>query len=209
MKMDITKKVAQFFSTFKQKSFHKGDIIVNPEETDKGIYYIKSGVVRMYTITSDGDELTLNIFKPSSFFPLGKMMSDIPNRYYFDALEPVEASVASSAAVKAFLHSEPAVLFDLVQRIYRGLDGYFMRMESLLVGSAKRLVLTVLIIQADRLGNEIHISQSQIATLTGLTRETVSRQISKLHSKGLVFYEKNVLHIPDLEKLRALFASEK
>ncbi len=94
-----------------------------------------------------------------------------------------------------------------------GLDGFFARLESLLLGDAYLKLLTQLVIHTKRFGqknqNEItfdwHITHHQLASQTGLARETVTREIKKLQNKGLIGYTGKTLFVYDLSKLEQEF----
>jgi len=100
-------------------------------------------------------------------------------------------------------------LFDLLQRIYKGLDGYFLRMEYLMSGTAQARLIAEILIYAKRFGNEekgkiivgVKLTEKDLASQTGIARETVSREIHKLKDKGLVDFDKNILTVKSLVSL--------
>ena len=87
---------------------------------------------------------------------------------------------------------------------------------TLMAGSAYARLLTELIIQTKRFGRkitikdnkrndsrEVMINEIEMASQTGLTRETVSRAMKVLKKKGLVTFSQNhliVISLEDLEK---------
>ena len=209
MGLTTNKKVETFFSSYRTQSFKKGDQIIKPEKAVPGVFYLIDGVVRMYTVSKEGEEMTINTFKPSSFFPVGWAINDSPNRYIYEGETDGSISIAPKDQLVYFLKSEPDVLFDLLTRIYRGLDGYFMRMESLLGGDAYVRTATQLLIHAKRFGAEsgngnsyhLKLTHHDIASLSGLSRETVTREIKKMSGKGIISYSGQDFHIHNLEQL--------
>lgn len=159
----------------------------------------------------DKELLTLNIYKPYSLFPMSPLLNNKQDKYAYTTLTEVQGYFAPKKALREFIKKNPDVLFDLLKRIYRGLDGFFARLESLLLGDAYLRLLTHLVIYSKRFGENHekkpafnwHITHHQLASQTGLARETVTREIKKLQDKGLIGYKgkKLVIHNPaDLEK---------
>ena len=150
----------------------------------------------------------LNIYRAYSLFPMS-LIFNIQNKYTFISLTEVQGYFAPKKDFKWFINRNPAVLFDLLKRIYQGFDGFFMLLEALLSGDAFYRVLTQLIIYARRFGQknqsiitfDWHLTHHQLASQTGLARESVTREIKKLQKQGLVGYSGKKLFIYDLSKL--------
>ncbi|MFH0864416.1 MAG: Crp/Fnr family transcriptional regulator [Candidatus Gottesmanbacteria bacterium] len=208
----LNDKLENFFSQFKQVTFSKGEIIIRPDNTPQGVYFIKEGYARMYSTFADGRELTLNIFKPRTYFSMMWALADIANTYYFQAHTRVIVQKAPQGQVKEFLQANPDILFNLTKRILVGLDGILTNIEYLLSGQAAHRVMAALFLSAKRFGqpkenNEVIINlpltHQDIANLAGLTRETTSIEMGKLTKKKLISYNKRLIIINDIAKLEA------
>ncbi len=208
MQPKIQKLLQIYFKKFKPVSFAKQEIIIEPSKVAE-IFFLTKGVVRMFSFSNEGKEVTLNIYKAYALFP---MFSSF-NKYTYGALTNVEGNFAPKKDFEHFIKSNPEILFDLLERIYRGLDGFYMRLEALLLGDAFYRVLTQLIIYARRFGKEdqnvitfdVSLTHHQLASQTGLARESVTREIKKLTKKGLIGYKGKKLLIYNLPKLEKEF----
>lgn len=209
MDTNIAKKIEDFFTQFKNIKYKKGEILIRANDDPRGIIYLVSGNVRKYAISQKGDELVVNIFKPISFFPMSWAINNEPNEYFYDALTSVEIYQAPKDKVVEFVKNNPDVLYDLMSRVYKGTDGLLRRMTYLMAGNAYAKLLTELIIHAKRFGKqnestekiEIKVSEKELASQAGMTRETVSREMKGLKDKGFVTFNKNVLTISNIEEL--------
>ncbi len=203
----IAEKIDTFFSQFKHVTYKKGEIVIRADDDPRGIMYLVSGNVRKYALSKKGDELVVNIFKPISFFPMSWAINNESNEYFYDALTPLEVYLAPKEKVVEFVKTNPDVLYDLISRVYRGTDGLTRRMTYLMAGNAYARLVTELIIHAKRFGKqsseeiEVKISEKEIAAQSGMTRETVSREMKTLKDKGLVTFNKNILTIKNIEEL--------
>jgi CRP/FNR family transcriptional regulator len=204
----IAKKLDKFFSQFKHQTYKKGEILVRADDDPSGIFYLKKGLVKEYAISKKGDELIVNVFKPISFFPMSWAINNTPNEYFFEAVEETEVLKAPADKAVDFIKREPDVLFNLLSRLYRGTDGLLTRMSYLMSGNAYTRLITELLIQAKRFGKqnenksiELKIPEKDLAARSGLTRETISREIKILRKKRLIEYKKSLFTIRNLREL--------
>jgi CRP/FNR family transcriptional regulator len=203
----IEKKIVEFFQQYKFQTFKKGEILIRADDDPAGIFYIQKGTIRQYVISKKGDELVVNIFKPPSFFPMSWAVNQTPNLYYFEAMTDVEAYRVPKDDAIRFLRENPDVLYDLLKRVYKGTDGLLTRMTYLMAGSAYGRLITELILHAGRFGVKrgsavvLQLSEMEIAAQSGMTRETVSREIKLLKEKRIVVFEKGHLVIQSMEML--------
>lgn len=209
MDTKLSFKIDAFFTKFKHQNYKKKELLIKTGDKPPGLFLLKEGMVREYTISQNGEEITINIFKPTSFFPMAWVVNDSISSHYFEAMTSVTVWLAPKKEVLEFIKREPDVLLDLVKRIYIGFDGYFMRMENFMIGSAQARLIAELLIYARRFGelkeNYIEINfkltERDLASQSGIARETVSREIQKLKQKGLISFQRNILVIKDLHKL--------
>lgn len=197
----IAKKLEEFFTKFKRKTYKKREILIRADDDPSGIFYLKNGHVKEYAISKKGDELVVNIFKPISFFPMSWAINNTKNMYFFEAVTDVEVFRAPKEKVVEFVKSNPDVLYDLLSRVYKGTDGMMTRMTYLMAGNAYARLITELIIHCKRFGSPLKISEKDLAAQSGMTRETVSREMKMLKAKGLVVFEKNTIVLKNLSGL--------
>lgn len=191
-------KVDKFFASSKRMQFKKGEMIIRAEEQPLGVMYLYSGMVKMYSISSKGEEVVVNIFKPHTFFPMSWALNDRPNRFFYEALTDIEVSRRNREESVQFVKENSDVLLDLLKRVYSGLDGVLERMSYVMGEDAYQRLISELIISVKRFGEPqangmhlLHFSEKDLAAQTGLTRETVSRETRKLKAKGYVVINKD------------------
>lgn len=210
MDNQIFEKVYGFFKQNKHQLFKKGEILIRADDEPSGVFYLTKGKVKEYAISKKGEELIVNIFKPEAFFPMSWAVNQTPNVYYYQALEDVETWKASREKVIKFIKDNPDVLFDLLSRVFKGVDGVLMRLAHLMSGEAYDRVITELLIASKRFGSiekdrsvRLIISEKELASQAGMARETVSREIKILKDEKLVTFNKNVLTIPNIDNLES------
>lgn len=209
MDTSVKQKLDNFFKAYKNQKFKKGELLVRADDDPAGVFYLVDGVVRRYSISSSGEELNLNIFKPISFFPMDWAINQTSSSHYYEAMTTVEVFRAPRDETVRFFKENNDVMFDLISRVYHGLDGYMMRMEYLMVGNAQFRLLTELLIYAKRFGKpkngqvivDIKLTEKDLASQSGIARETVSRELQKLKAKKLINFKNSQLVVYDIKKL--------
>lgn len=209
MDEEVKKKLNGFFCKYKKIKFSKGEPLIEADQNPGGAFYLIDGVVKEYVVNAQGVEVVLNLYKPNSFFPMSWVINKKILPHYFEAMTDVETWKAPSEEFLSFLRREPYVLFDLVKRIFKGMEGMWLRLEYSMSGSAYEKFIAELLIFAKRFGKQddggvivdFKVFEKDLAAQTGIARETVSRLISKLKEKSLVDFKENRIYIPTLEKL--------
>ncbi len=94
--MNITtlKNFETFYDQFTPRIYKKGEILIRADDDPQGIFCLNKGYVRQYIISKNGIELTLNILKPISYFPMVWAINETPNIYYYEALTEAEVGRA-------------------------------------------------------------------------------------------------------------------
>lgn len=210
MKSAINTKISRFFASYPLRRFSKGDIILFADNTVPPVMHITKGKVAQYDIAESGNKAMLNIFQPPAFLPMMNAINNVPNKHFYEALTDVQVRQAPSEDVVEFLRNEPDVAFDLLSRLYSGVDGLLGKVTQLMAGTARARLVLELSIAADRFGVEgddgsrtVKFTETQLAHQTGLARETVSRELQKLKKEGLIASSKGVIVVkaplaPDL-----------
>src|SRR5690606_4775066 len=130
----------------------KGSVIVHAGDDPKGVMYLIKGHVQQYDIAGNGEQIIVNIYKPSAFFPMSWAINKTPNQYFFEATSDLEYYLAPAEDAVHFLRNNPDVTFDLLARVYSGTDGLLRRMAHLMGGNARSRLLFELKVQTQRFG---------------------------------------------------------
>jgi CRP-like cAMP-binding protein len=208
----VQAKLLEFFSHYKQQQFAAGHVIQAAYSQPAGVYLVTSGLVKQYVLTSEGQELLVNFYKPFSFFPMISSINQVPNMYFFESVEPTEVYRAPIEDLMAFLQSEPSLMWDLLQRLYAGLDSLLQQMTYNSVGTTEQKVVSALINLAHRFGEQQesgvvlvrHFTHKEMSAITGASRESVSRTIHNLTEQSLITITGRELTIPMLSRLQSL-----
>ncbi len=212
MNEESKNKLVNFFGKYQLVKYRKGELILRPEENFPGIIFVKSGYIKAFRLTKDDKEVTLQLFKPIFYFSLINAITKCGNRHYFEAVSPVELWIAPVGETMEFVKSDEELSRGLLEAILCEFVDLTKNIELLIAGDAYGKVAGLIYYLAKRFGEEsddktqikFRITHRLVASLTGLTRETVTLQMIKLEREGYLINKNRQVYIEDMEKLREI-----
>jgi CRP/FNR family cyclic AMP-dependent transcriptional regulator len=210
MNQTIYDKTDEFFNKYPLIRLHKGQTLLVDEDEIQDIFWMRRGMIRLYQISDEGNDITLHLFKAPSFFPMMFYLSHRKADYHFQAVDEVIARKAPAEDVVVFLKQNPDILFDLTSRFADAITGLLVRIEQLSSQNAYERVCSVLLYLAEKFGeldgNEcvitIKLSHEDLAGWVGVVRETVSHQIERLTKDGIIASRNRQFIILDMDRLK-------
>lgn len=203
------KKLIRFFKKLPLRKYKKGQTILRPGEEFPGIMFVKSGYVRVYT-KYQGKQVTMQMFRPTLYFSLIGAITKQANHHYFEAITPVELWVAPMKKTLEYVEKDRELKDDLMKTILGELVEMSVSMGKYITGNAYNKVAGIIKYLGERFGNvkrnkiwiKFKVSHKVVASLTGLTRETVTLQMLKLKKDGIIQIKNGRMVIRDELKLK-------
>ena len=188
MGLNPSEKMKRFFATSKSTNFKKGEIVLRAGDQRSAAFYLKRGYAKDSSMSLDGREFTLFIFKPEDIFSYSWIFNKTHNGHSFRAMTDCAIIEKNREAFLLFLEENPDVQFMIAQNISMRMRGLTQRMEQMAFGSATQKVASIMSILGERFGKEVdnkivislRLTQQDIAELIGISRETTSIEINKL-----------------------------
>lgn len=201
-----------FFSGYKTKKYKKGELVIRAGDEIRGIGMLKSGFVRVYVEKNDGNEMTLPVLRPFFYSTLAAAVVYDRNLYNMEAISPVELWMAPKGEAMDFFTKNKDLYAHVMQEIMAGLTDLTFNMAKILSGDAYERVATTLhmlftnFCELDEGSKhaDLPIPHRLIASMCGLSRETVTLQILKLAKKGLISTKNRRISLINEEKLKAV-----
>lgn len=204
-----------FLERYPTKTFKKGEIIIFQGEAPRSAYIVKSGTIKAYNLSVNGDEKPVAFYSDDAVFPSAWVYDKIPSAvYYYEAFTPeVTLYVINREEYVEFVKNRPPLLYAELERLMMDQLGTSMRLNALQHSRASDKLLYTLHYLALSHGNRIAPQQIEItldlthqdfANLTGLTRETAATELNKLKHRGVINYGKHTPYTLHLGKLMSL-----
>lgn len=183
--MEITRLIEKGFTV---KKFNKDAIIYEPGMQPKNVYFIKTGEVRMVTISDGGKEFIQGVFKAGQYFGEPALLIDRPYLAYTIVNKDSEIIQVSSAGFFALIEEEPDFSMALIKTLSNRLFYKSMMLEELANEKADHRLLTLInyLLNDIEVGDSLKFTRQDLADMTGLRVETVIRGVKLLNAKGLI-----------------------
>lgn len=209
MEANLKKSLEDYFTKHKLVKYKKGEIIWKPGDKLSNVGYIKSGFVRMYIVNENGQEVTIQFFKPILYFSVIYAYTNSENRYYYEAITPTEVYLAPAAETLEFFKNNNPVIVGLMKNIMTAFLDLIDQFSFLLSGNAYNRVAGMVMALAERAEEgpnyskiDFGITHKLIASLTGLTRETVTLQMIRLEEEGIIINKSKKVFVLSWDKLK-------
>jgi CRP/FNR family transcriptional regulator, cyclic AMP receptor protein len=168
-------------------SFRSKENLYREGEPGITLFVLLHGKVALTIHTPDGRELGLAVLGPGDVF--GELALTTGERYVTaHALTDVEAAVVRADETKALAREDPELLDDLLSLVDERLRGAVAMASELLTASLGVRLARHLVDLAtpgpDSGDLEVLITQEELATLVGATREAVNRELRRLARRG-------------------------
>lgn len=207
----IKKQLDSFFNKFELIRYKKGQILFRPGENLNTAYIEKSGFLRAY-IVNDGKEISLPSLRPLFFCAGMNGLHKKINKYFVEAITAVELWAIPMEEFVKFIEKDVNILTEVNQRLIDNLIDLSNNCQQIVAGDASAKIAGLIYMIAkdvgERKGNEVLINFNTphrvLASMAGLTRETVTLQILKLQKQGYLVNKKRTIVIKNIEKIKEI-----
>ena len=194
-----------------ERSFPQGSNIVRQGEDGDALYTILSGSVRVAMLSAEGIEATLAILHSGDSFGELALLDGEPRGATVVALTACRTFVVTRDAFERWLREHRSVSGALL----RALSQRLRRTDALLadfsfVGLPARLARRLLDLceaqSSDMSGGvlTVKITQADLATMLGVSRESVNKELRQLAKDGLLRPRRGAVEGLELPALRAI-----
>ena len=200
----------QLAGLLRRRNLKKGDVLFRKGDEGTALYIIIKGRMKITVPSKLGDEITLAILSPGNFFGEMALLDSLPRSADATAVEEPLLYVLNRSDFLSFLiHNENAVrsiLYALSSRL-RKTDDFLTEVCFLNISArlARRLLeMSESLIHENKPGSsmELKLTQKDLASLLGTTRETINRELKILRDRGIVSTSRNLITIHNLELLK-------
>jgi len=203
----------KFLLQFRTKHFNKGEIILVQGEEPDCAFIVKSGIIKSYNLTMQGEEKPIGFDKTGEVFPIGWVFGKVQQaNYYYEAFTACDLYCIPVSKYRKFVEAHPKRMMLVCDTFIDRYLGAQMRINALEQSKAAAKVINTIHYLCLRFGEEVKkdvvridlpLTQQDLANFVGLTRETTGIELKKLQREGIISYKKRN-YIVQTNKLNAL-----
>lgn len=188
-----------------ERAFDRGEMIVSEGESAEALYFLASGVVKVFKTSIDGKEQILNIVRPGEAFNEVSVFDGGPNPASAQAMGPVVLYGISQGGLEGILHDYPQVAQNVIKVLAGRVRHFVSLVEDLSFRHVIGRVAKILIEQAGDGASPVpKLTQQEMAAMAGTAREVVSRSLKSLEEGGAIRLERHRIVITDEEALKEM-----
>lgn len=190
----------------------KGATVLYQSEIPRCAFIVGKGLVRAYTITSTGEERIISLHAKNDIFPLSWIYGETPSTlFYYEAVTDCELICAPKDTLLDTIMSNPPIMQSMLKFSNNKYTALLLRIAALEQSTAAEKIAMTLYYLLIRHGIQrkpgeftinLKMTQSMIASLVGLTRESTAVNLKFLQKKQIISYSNfiYVVNKPNLER---------
>jgi CRP/FNR family transcriptional regulator, cyclic AMP receptor protein len=205
--------IIDFIQDFPIQEFQKGDVLLSEGQQNNKLLALRSGFVKVTSLHESGSEKLLWIAGRYDIVPTEQLFSLTGNLHYFyTALSKGSLYEIDKISFLQYAKSNPSLMTEVARGMSSHYDDLMNRLDSVEQTTIRGKIIFTLCYLAERFSadNEVDLlelglvlTQNDIASMVGSTRETISVELNLLKSHGAIMYDRNKFII-NLQKLRKL-----
>jgi CRP-like cAMP-binding protein len=191
-----------------EQFFRKGEIINHEGEKISNFKYLKSGLVKLYRRTTNGEEQVITITRPFEFVSNMSIFSEDRYQYSVSALEDSVVCMVKLDFIKQLFLKNGGFAMGLLTKISRINDKIIsqtldIRQKNLIGRVAFVLLYFTNDIYKSRVF-DLPVSRKEIADYIGMSTANVIRTLSDFKKEGIIRVFGKTIEVVDVGKLEII-----
>lgn len=196
-----------------ERRFERGDIIILEGDRGGALYYVQSGLIKVFKSSPEGKEQVLRLIEPGRTFNDVPALDGEPNPASAAALEPSVVYATGGAELRRLIAERPGVALATVHALAGALRHLVTLVEDLSFRHVTARVAKILLEQdaAQEAGKDgshgkpaHRLTQQEMAAMAGTAREMVGRALKELESEGAIRIQRGRITVVNRDRLRLL-----
>lgn len=201
-----------FFARATRRSHRKKVVLFTPTDPANTIFYLHSGVVKIYHLSVHGDPTIFWFCVPGDLFGAGGLAGSLQQSVYGEVMEPSVIFTISRTAFEELLTCYPRLALNVIRLLGARLRLACDSMTDLASQMTDVRLSRALLRLAFNWGLQweagvvlrIKITNEELANMIGASRQTVNEALRDFCARGLIDIRRRVITIPQPERLQAL-----
>jgi len=194
------------------RQFREGEAIFQQGDPGQMLYLVESGQVRIYVQDEEGQETSVTLCGPGDMFGELAVIDGLPRSASAVAMDRTVVHILSRDRFREHMRRSPQLAFNFMKTLSVRVRYSTQQVSSLtLLDTPGRLARKLLELardhgQVEPTGVRINLTltQSDLASLIGATRESVNKALGSFRRRGLILTHAGHITIVDPDALREL-----
>jgi CRP/FNR family cyclic AMP-dependent transcriptional regulator len=195
--------------SLRRKNFAKGETIFHQGSPGYSLYIIESGRVRIYTLSMAGREISVTIYSSGDVIGELAILDELPRSAWAVAMEPTRTLLLHRDDFLRHARDYPEMALNIMAVLSAKLRYTTEYAESLacldVYGRVAKKLLEMTRqhgVEREEAKVEVRLTQAELASLVGSTREWVNKVLRAYQEQGLIELGRQRITVLDAEGLR-------
>lgn len=188
-----------------ESEIKKGEIIIRSDVLISNIIYLKTGYVKEFVVSSSSRTRILQIVKPHTYLGIHSLFGDKINHYSYSALEDLKICYIDINAFKQLVKENGNFAFQILSEVGKeNLYNYYRFISNSHKKTDGRFADMLLYLAEKIYDNKrfpLQLTRQEIADLVGVSRENLTRVLSKFKEDGIIDVSRDHIEILNAEIL--------
>lgn len=181
----------------KEMSFPKEGIIFYEGDDSKYLYLLKSGIIKLYKVTSHDKEVILKYFHANELIAEVANFEQIPYPATAQAFTPVEVIMIDFSKFKSIIYNNPSLAFKIQTSLIKKIKNLENLVSMHVVLDSQERVAKYIVEHTEEFFNTKNILTAEILNISP---ETLSRILRNFKSEGLIDSSKKTANTEELKQ---------
>lgn len=194
-----------------ERKYKKNMIVFMEGEPAEAVYFVKSGKVKISKNTPDGKEHIIHIMTDGDVFAEACLFGISPYPANAEAIEDSEVYMIKNSDLEKLLESSPKTAIQIIKVMSKRLNLVSSQIENLALRDAfgKTAALIIRLLKDNGINAEngavlrTNLSRQDMGNMVGLTRETLTRALTRLKNDRAIEIERDEIIVLDMDKLKS------
>ena len=183
----------------------RGEIVLFEGEPAATLYFVVSGVVKVFKTSAEGKEQILYLVRPGESFNDTPVFGGGLNLAGAEALGPVTLYGIKKSDLETVLKDYPPIVLNVIRVLSQRVQDMVSLIEDLSFKNVTGRVAKILLENAGSgTDNNPRLTQQEMAAMAGTAREMVGRSLKTLEEEGIIRFERHRIVVTSKRRLEGL-----
>lgn len=196
-----------------KREYIKGEVLCREGEVSDNLFLIRDGKIKISKVTKSGKEQILHILTKGDFFGEANLFDDKESNFTATAISNAKVGTLSKSNLEQILKMNPQISMKILKELSHKLAETEELAKFLATKDVDARIASMLLEFSNKFGKlvdgkmhiDLPLNREDMANYCGITRETISRKLSKFENENIIELKGNkVVIIKDMDLIKDL-----
>ena len=196
-----------------KREYIKGEVLCREGEVSDNLFLIRDGKIKISKITKSGKEQILHILTKGDFFGEANLFDNKESTFTAIAISNAKVCTLSKPNLEQILEKNPQISMKILKELSHKLTETEELAKFLATKDVDARIASMLLEFANKFGKSVDeniyidlpLNREDMANYCGITRETISRKLSKFENENIIELRGNkVIIVKNMDLIKEL-----